>query len=133
MTAIDDAGTFHTLPEGKEKPILILNFRPDLLKGGFEDYAARSGFAHLSYGMIHDQNGLVISSDGPNQEGKPVADWLKNAITSEQGMKMVNVKGQSILLVYEAMKTTGWVSYIAIPMEDVLGHLSTIRTYTLFF
>ncbi|MEC0182151.1 histidine kinase [Paenibacillus peoriae] len=133
LTSIDDAGTFHTLPEGKEKPILVLNFRPDLLKGVFEDYAARSGFAHLSYGMIHDQNGLVISSDGPNQEGKPVAGWLKNAITSEQGMKMVSVKGQTILLVYEAMKTTGWVSYIAIPMEDVLGHLSTIRTYTLFF
>ncbi|WP_420793111.1 histidine kinase [Paenibacillus polymyxa] len=133
LTALDDAGTFHTLPEGKEKPILILNFRPDLLKGGFEDYAARSGFAHLSYGMIHDKNGMVMSSDRQQQVGEPVAYWLKDAITSEQGMKMVNVKGQSILLVYEAMKTTGWVSYIAIPMEDVLGHLSTIRTYTVFF
>lgn len=74
-----------------------------------------------------------MSSDRQQQAGEPVADWLKNAITSEQGTKMVNVKGRSILLVYEAMKTTGWVSYIAIPMEDVLGHLSTIRTYTLFF
>lgn len=133
LTALDDTGTFHTLPEGKEKPILILNFRPDLLKVGFEDYAARSGFAHLSYGMIHDNNGIVMSSDRQQQAGEPVAGWMKKAITSEQGPKMVNVKGQSILLVYEAMKTTGWVSYIAIPMEDVLGHLSTIRTYTLFF
>ncbi|WP_225683692.1 hypothetical protein [Paenibacillus polymyxa] len=69
LTALDDAGTFHTLPESKEKPILILNFRPDLLKVGFEDYAARSGFAHLSYGMIHDNNGIVMSSDRQQQAG----------------------------------------------------------------
>ncbi|MBW7455991.1 sensor histidine kinase [Paenibacillus sepulcri] len=135
QTYIDNDGAFLTLPAGVEKPILLLNFKPEFIRQVFEDYARKNEYANVSFGVISREGSVVTDS---NEEGIPRAgnsapSWLSEARSMREGSFIKTVDGRKTLICFDLMESTDWLSYIQIPVDDALHDLNALKLYSIVF
>lgn len=133
LTYIDEKGIFHTLPQTMTKPILMVNLTTDYVGRLFADYARKSEFHHLSYGIIDEDGTVVIDSDSNWVARREPPPWLDEAIKTKYGSIQKVIDGRSMLISFHRMQSTGWMSYIEIPVEDALQDLNALRLYSNLF
>jgi len=133
LTYIDERGIFHTLPDHRDKPVLMVNLTVDFFSRLFEEYAGSSGFRRLSYG-IAAPDGTVVASSEPEAAGRPeTPPWLAEALAQKRGMLRFDRGGSEMLVRYDTMASTGWLSWIEIPVQDALLGLGALKGYTFLF
>jgi Predicted signal transduction protein with a C-terminal ATPase domain len=133
LTYIDERGIFHTLPDHQDKPVLLVNLTIDYFRRLFEDYAGSSGFRRLSYG-IAAPDGTVIASPEADLAGKrEPPPWLAEALERKRGMLRFDRGGSEMLVRYDTMESTGWLTWIEIPVRDALLGLGQLKGYTILF
>lgn len=133
LTYIDEKGIFHTLPQTIAKPILMVNLTTDYVGRLFADYARKSEFQHLSYGIVDEDGTVVIDSDSNRVARREPPPWLDEAIKTKYGSIQKVIDGRSMLISFHRMQSTGWMSYIEIPVEDALQDLNALRLYSNLF
>ncbi len=133
LTYIDEKGIFHTLPQTMTKPILMVNLTTDYVGRLFADYAGKSEFHHLSYGIVDEDGTVVIDSDSNRVARREPPPWLDEAIKMKYGSIQKVIDGRSMLISFHRMQSTGWMSYIEIPVEDALQDLNALRLYSNLF
>lgn len=132
LTFIDDKGIFRTMPQGTKRPVLMVSLTPEFMGRLFTEYAQKSKMTHLSYGILNQDGGSVISSEGdPVAEQKP--SWFEEAAANKRGSIQQVINGQKMLISYSQMESTGWISYIEVPVADALQELKAIRSYSIVF
>jgi len=124
---IDDGSP--VLHEGKQPPVLILNFKESDLYRLLQD----PQFSSESIYMVIASDGQIVSHSNPERLGKREdSNWLNEAIQNGSGSKMVNIEGRDMLICYDTSKVTGWLSAVAIPVDALSGRLNDIRLVTLY-
>lgn len=133
MIYVDEQGLFHTLPNGRANPVLMISLTPAYMGRLFAEYAKNSQFSHLAYGII-DRDGTPVISSGSDLtvvSGKPY--WLGDAVRQRQGGFERTIDGERMLISFSTMETTGWITYIEVPASDALQGLTAIRSYSVVF
>lgn len=133
LTFVDEKGIFHSLPEKMSKPILMVNLTTDYVGKLFADYARQSEFRHLSYGIVDENGTIVIDSDSDRAARRESPSWLSEAITLKYGSIQRVIDGQKMVISFSQMESTGWISYIEIPVKDALQDLNSLRMYSTLF
>jgi len=133
LTYVDEKGIFHTLPNTMTKPILMVNLTTDYVGRLFADYARKSEFHHLSYGIVDEDGTVVIDSDPNRVARREPPPWLNEAMTMKVGSIQKVIDGRSMVISFHRMQSTGWMSYIEIPVEDALQDLNALRLYSNLF
>lgn len=133
LTYIDDNGIFHTLPRAMKRPVLMVNLTPDYIGRLFAEYARQSEFRNLSYGIVDGTGTVVIHSDEKKIAEREPPSWLGEAINRKQGSFQRVIDGREMLISFGRMESTGWISYIEIPVEDALYDLKALRLYSILF
>jgi len=132
LTFIDDQGIFRTMPQGTKRPVLMVSLTPEFMGRLFNEYAKKSNMKHLSYGILNQEGGSVISSAGdPIEDQKP--SWFDEAAANKRGSIQQVIDGRNMLISYSQMESTGWISYIEVPVADALQELKAIRSYSIVF
>ncbi|MFC4101616.1 sensor histidine kinase [Paenibacillus xanthanilyticus] len=133
LTYIDEQGVFHSLPPDRTRPVLMLSFRTDYVEKLFADYVHRSKLQGLTYGIIDYSGSVVVASDAKLAGTRQAPAWLKEAFEMKQGSFQKVIDGRKRLIAFHQMESTGWMSYIEIPVEDALQGLESIRSYSVLF
>lgn len=133
LTYVDEKGIFHTLPNTMTKPILMVNLTTDYVGRLFADYARKSEFHHLSYGIVDEDGTVVIDSDPNRVARREPPPWLNEAMKMKYGSIQKVIDGRSMVISFHRMQSTGWMSYIEIPVEDALQDLNALRLYSNLF
>lgn len=132
LTFIDDQGIFRTMPQGTKRPVLMVSLTPEFMGRLFHEYAQKSNMTHLSYGILNKDGGSVINSVGdPIEDQKP--SWFDEAAVNKRGSIQQVIDGRKMLISYSQMESTGWISYIEVPVADALQELKAIRSYSIVF
>ncbi|CAM4478847.1 two-component system sensor histidine kinase YesM [Paenibacillus endophyticus] len=133
LTFVDEKGIFHSLPDTIPEPILMVNLTTDYIGRLFADYAQHSEYRHLSYGIVDDGGAVVIHSDEAliAKHNRPV--WLEEAADRNNGSIQKVIDGKPVVISFSRMESTGWISYIEIPVEDALQDLNALRRYSTLF
>lgn len=133
LTYIDEQGVFHTLPPDQRRPVLMLSFRTDYVEKLFADYVRKSKLQRLTYGIVDITGSVVAASDAALTGTRQAPAWLKEAFALKQGSFQKVVDGRKQLIAFHQMESTGWMSYIEIPVEDALHDLEALRSYSVLF
>lgn len=133
LTFLDEKGIFHSLPQTMPKPILMVNLTTDYIGKLFADYALQSEFQHLSYGIVDESGNVVIDSDPKRVAKLDAPSWLGEAMAKKNGSIQKVINGKRMVISFSRMESTGWISYIEIPVEDALQDLNALRRYSSFF
>ncbi|OMF22244.1 two-component sensor histidine kinase [Paenibacillus sp. FSL H8-0548] len=133
LTYIDENGIFHTLPQTIENPILMINLTTDYVERLFADYARQSEFQHLSYGIVDEKGSVVIDSDASKAASQGPPPWLEEAMMMKTGSIQRTIDGENVVISFSRMDSTGWLSYIKIPVVDALQDLNALRKYSTLF
>lgn len=133
LTFLDEKGIFHSLPQTMPKPILMVNLTTDYIGKLFADYARQSEFQHLSYGIVDESGNVVIDSDPERVASLDAPSWLGEAIAKKNGSIQKEINGKSMVISFSRMESTGWISYIEIPVKDALQDLNALRRYSSLF
>ncbi|MBD3919626.1 histidine kinase [Paenibacillus sp. PR3] len=134
LTFIDDQGIFRTMPQGTKRPVLMVSLTPEFMGRLFTEYAQKSNMTHLSYGILNKDGGSVISSSSVGdsiEDRKP--SWFDEAAANKRGSIQQVIDGRKMLISYSQMDSTGWISYIEVPVADALQELKAIRSYSIVF
>lgn len=133
LTYIDERGIFHTLPDDREKPVLMVNLTVDYFSRLFEEFAGSNGYRRLSYG-IAAPDGTIIAASEPERAGTAGSPpWLAEALERKRGMLRFEREGRDLLVRYDTMASTGWLSWIEIPVRDALHGIGALKGYTILF
>lgn len=133
LTYVDDNGIIHTLPPELERPVLVISLTPDYVGKLFSDYAKRSGLSNLSYGIADGDGSVVVNSDSRLVGEVHPPEWLSRTNGQNHGYLRLTMSGRDTLVVFEKMETTGWISYIEIPVGDALQGLKSLKTFSVLF
>jgi two-component system sensor histidine kinase YesM len=133
LTFIDEKGIFHALPQTKQKPVLMINLTPDYVGRLFADYERQSEFRHLSYGILDEGGAVIIGSDPGREASEEPPSWLGEAKAMKYGSIQRTIDGEKMVVSFSRMESTGWISYIEIPVKDALQDLNALRRYSTFF
>ena len=117
------------MDEMQERPVLIINFKEEMLKGVFKE----STYIEGAYYYVLTQNGEVIScSDSAEPISFSRSQWLENAAVEESGTDIVYIKGEKMLVGFDTVDTTGWISAVFIPYDRLLKTLPTMHYYAVY-
>lgn len=133
MSSIDEEGNMHELPSRIQTPILLINIRPEALEEVFDEYVQHNDFSQLTYGMINTDGTPIFRLHKGESEPAGISKVIDQIGNQDQGMRVIEVDGQETMIFYERMQTTGWISYIEIPMSAALNSLFTLRIYMVLF
>lgn len=123
-----DSENLNFSSNNKEKPLLIVNFKPDIFD---EIVNKESEYQDSKYYIVSKEKGIVYSSNqsdiGRNKEFK----WLDN-ISNESGVLRENHDGSEWIVCYDTLDSTGWISVMEIPVNDILNDFIKMRKFILF-
>lgn len=133
MTAADEYGNIHRLLEDREPPVLLINIRPESLARVLNEYVQHNDYNQLAYGMVNKAGVPVLRLEKGKFAETRVSELPAAIGDQEQGMLIQHTNGQDTMVFYEKMKTTGWISYIEIPIPAAVNSLQTLRLTTGLF
>ncbi|MGG1516589.1 histidine kinase [Paenibacillus oryzisoli] len=113
-----------------ERPVLIVNYKEDFFRNVFQSSLPVNG----SFFFIVTQGGQYVSHLDSEKIGtNDHYDWLQSIITQGSGVAKVHINGKDTLISYDTSKTTGWVSILLIPQDQLLSAmLGTMKSYLFY-
>ncbi|MDQ0112472.1 sensor histidine kinase [Paenibacillus harenae] len=133
LTYIDEEGIFHSLPPGMERPVLMINFTTDDFGKLFKDYASKNEYRNLSYGIVSAKGDMIIHSERELEASRKAPLWLEEAFKQGEGSFEKVIDGKEMLISFDRMESTGWMSYVEIPVEDALYGLKSLQSVSFLF
>ena len=83
--------------------------------------------------IVNPATGIIIASADENENLKPIADnpVLKDHIAEmaqkKSGYFTANVGGQELVIAYESMNATGWITAVSVPADIVFAELTKLK------
>lgn len=115
-----DNGVFSVLEDDVERPVLIINFKEDIIRDIFKDSIPIQG---ATFYMM-DKDGNNISHSDQTKVGKNVRPvWLEQAIKNKTGTTTVKVDGQNRIICYDTSSVTDWIAVADIPTNELAGNI----------
>ncbi len=104
----------------RERPVLAVHFKEEMLSDIFSDNTSTEG----SYYYVLTENGQVVSKsqNADTFEFEDLA-WLNQVYGNVSGTSLANVKGEKMLVCYDIIDTTGWISLFFVPYESLVKPL----------
>jgi two-component system sensor histidine kinase YesM len=133
LTYIDEEGIFHTLPPGIERPVLMINFTTDDFGKLFADYAGKNEYRNLSYGIVSPKGDVIVHSMHEQETSREAPPWLEEAYRLGDGSFEKVIDGKEMLINFDKMESTGWMSFVEIPVEDALYGLKSLQSVSVLF
>lgn len=117
-------GRLYNMDYGKEQPVLVINFKEDMLYRAFENNISIPG----SYYLVTTQDNRIVSHPDMNQIGTTLREkWLNEIVAQKSGKKLTRIGGQKMLVCFDTSGVTGWTAVIVIPYDKLLSSLPTVR------
>ncbi|UJF33900.1 sensor histidine kinase [Paenibacillus hexagrammi] len=111
-----------------ERPILLVNFQESMITRAFKE----SLTVKDSYYYVFTQDGEVVSTSD-HAASKPItSEWLANVLAKKSGTEYVRVNGQKMVVCFDRIPTTGWLSAVFIPYDNLLATVPNMFSYTLY-
>ncbi|WP_152663534.1 sensor histidine kinase [Paenibacillus wulumuqiensis] len=133
MTAADEYGNIHRLKANQAPPVLLINIRPESLAAVLDEYVQHNDYNQLAYGMVNRAGVSVLRLEKGDFAHTRTAELPAVIGSQEQGMVIQQINGQDTMVFYEKMKSTGWISYIEIPIPAAVSSLQTLQITTALF
>lgn len=122
-------GSIHYMSEGIERPVLLINVKIDMFNSVFADSLPVTG----AYTFVLSQDGRVISPTQSNHiKSYMDSDWFQDALLQKSGSTITTIAGKKLLVCFDRMQTTGWITAAFVPYDQLIVNLSNLRTYTLY-
>lgn len=120
---------FDDLDENTEKPLLIINFKPNLFKNIVESSIQYKDSQYFIFSSMGDTVYSTNSSDLATRK-KPM--WLEEIAENKSGKIKKDIDGKKMIICYDTIESTGWVSAVVIPVDSILIELASMRYFILF-
>ncbi|WP_094552172.1 sensor histidine kinase [Petroclostridium xylanilyticum] len=118
-----------TMNKEIERPVLIINFKEEMLKKTFKE----STYIEGSYYYVLTKNGDVVShSDSAEPVSFNNTQWWNDIITKGSGTNFIYINGKKMLVCFDTMNITGWISVVFVPYDKLLKTLPTMHLYTFY-
>ncbi|WP_248924984.1 cache domain-containing sensor histidine kinase [Paenibacillus hamazuiensis] len=119
------------LNENADKPVLIVNFQEDMLKKAFAESLAIKG----SYYYVLTPGNEVVSHSGNvggDPKSSPDREWTRRASEAGSGTEIVRINGKKMVVCFDKIATTGWLSAVFIPYDNLLSTVPNMVTFTIY-
>mgnify|MGYP001359660617 CR=1 FL=1 len=120
---------FDDLEENNKKPLLIINFKPDLFNNIFEN---NSQYKDSQYFIYSTEGDIVYSTDTSEIATRKKPIWLEEIVSNKSGNIEKEIDGRKMIICYDTIESTGWISVAVIPVDSMLMSLVNIRYFILF-
>jgi two-component system sensor histidine kinase YesM len=117
------------LDKGIEHPVLVVNFDEAVLGDIFRKSV---DLADSSFAIFSADGNVVSSSSSDTIATRQAPDWLDAALQGKSGTLVRRIEGKDMLVCYDTMASTGWISAIVTPVDSLLSTLPTVRFYTVY-
>lgn len=112
-----------------ERPILIVNFQESMIKQAFKESLSVQG----SYYQVFTEGGAVVSSSAAADDSPAASrDWIRYAMSKGSGTEYININGQKMVVNFDRMDVTGWLSAVYIPYDNLLKTVPNMFAYTMY-
>lgn len=125
-----DSIRFDELNKESEKPLLIINFRPNLFSEVFEN---SNQYKDSRYYVFSKEGNVVYSTDMSDLTTIKKPEWLQEIIKDKSGKFIRDVDRKKAIVCFDTMEATGWISVSVVPISSILEELSNIRYFIIFF
>ncbi|KRF06795.1 hypothetical protein ASG89_18250 [Paenibacillus sp. Soil766] len=117
-----------SMDKDAERPILLVNFQESMVSRALKE----SLVVKDSYYYVLTKDSEVVSTS--NRPGsRPVTqEWINSAITKKSGTEFVQVDGKKMVVCFDVIVTTGWLSAVFIPYDNLLKTMPNMLNYTLY-
>ncbi|MEK3914285.1 sensor histidine kinase [Paenibacillus sp. FSL H7-0331] len=117
-----------SMDKDAERPILLVNFQESMVSRAFKE----SLVVKDSYYYVLTKDNEVVSTS--NRSGsRPVnQEWINSAIAKKSGTEFVQVDGEKMVVCFDVIATTGWLSAVFIPYDNLLKTMPNMFSYTLY-
>lgn len=124
-----DSICFDDLDRNTEKPLLIINFKPNLFKNIVE---SNSQYKESQYFIFSSMGDIVYSTNSSDLATNKKPMWLEEIAENKSGKIKKDIDGKKMIICYETIESTGWISAVVIPVDSILIELATMRYFILF-
>jgi len=112
-----------------ERPVLIVNYQESLLQEALGGSLTVDG----SYYRIFAEDGTLVSSSASSEDAGTVNKaWLTRALGEKSGTEYITLNGKKMVVCYDTMKVTGWLSAVFIPYDNLLQTVPNMMEYTIY-
>ncbi|MEY4462319.1 MAG: hypothetical protein RLY98_859 [Bacteroidota bacterium] len=117
------------LDENVERPILVVNFQETLIEKTLKESLNIKG----SYYYVMTPNGHVLSTSRDRDEKNPIDEnWLTSAAETNSGTEYIQVDNKKMIVCYSIIPSTGWITAVFIPYNNLLSTVPNMLSYTIF-
>lgn len=120
---------FNQLNKDNKKPLLIINFKPNLFSDIVE---SNRQYTDSQYFVFSTKGDIIYNTNTSDLATiqKPV--WLQDIVRNKSGNIIRDVEGKKAILSYDTIESTGWISVAVIPVSSILIDLVSIRYFIVF-
>lgn len=104
----------------KEKPVLAIHFKENMLQEIFNESI---GLDNAYYHVLTDEGDVVSKSNDAVFTPANDKEWLDNIYLAKSGTTLAHVDGVKMLLCYDIMASTGWISVFYLPYDSLMNTL----------
>lgn len=119
---------FDDLDENNKNPLLIINFKPNLFSNIVEN---NSQYKDSKYFIFSTEGDIVYSTDTSNMATRQKPIWLEEMVNNKSGNLEKEIEGRKMIICYDTIESTGWISVAVIPADSILMDLVNIRYFIL--
>lgn len=124
-----DSIRFDDLDRSTEKPLLIINFKPDLFKNIVKSNSQSKEYQYFIFSSMGD---IVYSTNESDLVTRKKPMWLEEIVENKSGKIKKDIDGKKMIICYDTIESTGWISAVVIPVDSILIELSSMRYFILF-
>ncbi|WP_410510859.1 histidine kinase [Paenibacillus sp. BR2-3] len=117
------------MEEEMERPILVVNFQEFMFQHAFEESLTVEG---TYYHMFTKEGAVLSSSKLAGNPAEVSREWISRALDKKSGTEYITLNGQRMVVCFDTMKTTGWLSAVFIPYENLKRTLPDMFVYTMY-
>ncbi|MNC04904.1 Sensor histidine kinase YpdA [compost metagenome] len=117
------------MEEEIERPVLVVNFQESMFQRALEGSLTVEG----SYYHLFTKEGTVLSSSSLAGDPAGVSrEWIARALERKSGTEYITLNGQRMVVCFDTMKVTGWLSAVFIPYKTLEKTLPNMFVYTMY-
>lgn len=118
-----------TLDSKIERPVLVVNFREDMLSKIFKESVK---IDKSNYYIISSEGDVISSSISDDIAERIKPEWLKEIASQKDGVIYKTINGDRLIFTFDTLKTNGWISVVITPVKSILSTLPLVRYYTVY-
>lgn len=120
---------FDQLNAKHDKPLLIINFKPSM----FGDVVENSNqYKESKYYVVSNEGNVIYSKDKNDLAKIEKPEWLQDVLKNKSGTVIRKLDGEKVILCFDKIESTGWISVSIVPINSILEELGDIRYLIIF-